>query len=58
MTTVTVDDDLMRQILSAELPINLLNPQGQVIGTIEKFDDEAEEIRGRLNIPTPNKSGD
>ena len=58
MTTVTVDDDLMRQILSAELPINLLNPQGQVIGTIEQFDDEAEEVRRRLNIPTPSKSGD
>jgi hypothetical protein len=56
--TIVVDDELIRQLLSAEPPIDLIDPQGRFVGRIERFDDEAEEIRRRLNSSLSNESGD
>jgi len=56
MTPIVFDDDLIRQMLSAEPPIDLVDPQGRFVGRVEIFDDETvKEVRRNLNISPPNE---
>jgi hypothetical protein len=51
MTPIVFDDDLVRQILTAEPPIELIDPRGRLVGRVEVFENETvQEVRRRLNI--------
>jgi hypothetical protein len=58
MRTIVIDDEQIRQILSAELPIELIDSQGRIVGVIEEIlDNEAvREYRSRMNISTPDQN--
>jgi hypothetical protein len=52
MTSIVFDDDQIRQMLLAEPPIVLVDPQGKFVARVELLDNEAtREIREQLKIP-------
>jgi hypothetical protein len=52
MTTIVFEDDQIRQMILAEPPIELVDPQGKFVARVELLDNETtREIREQLQIP-------
>ena len=59
MTTIVFDDDQIRQMMLAEPPIDLVDPQGKFVAHVELLDNETtREIREQLKIPLSKPDSD
>jgi len=58
MTTIVIDDEMVRRMLSIEPPFDLVDPQGRIVGRVTHFLEDAEKVRREMNIQPPEKTGE